>query len=122
MTLANPSEERTKPGKESSNDNKEAAKSEDKISLVNSNNISTCRTENQIWHYVNITRTDRKFNEIELAFQRGLNFTSNKIIQVSSDVLVPIFCLVLISISFVNFYFSFDLVSVFKFIFILVFI
>ena len=69
MTFAKPSERRMKPGKESSNDNKKAAKLEDEISLVNLNNISTCRTENQIWHYVTIRRTDRKFKEIELAFQ-----------------------------------------------------
>ena len=122
MTLAKPSEKRMKPGKGSSNDNKEAAKSEDEVSLVNSNNISTFRTKNKIWHYVTITRTDRKFNEIKLAFEQGLKSTSNKIIQVSSDVLVPIFFLVLISISTVNFYFSFDLLSVFKFILVLVLI
>ena len=40
----------------------------------------------------------------------------------TSDVLVPIFFLVLVSISSVNVYFSFDLVSVFKFILVLVFI
>ena len=36
-----------------------------------------------------------------------------------SDVLVPIFFLVLVSISSVNVYFSFDLVSVLKFILVL---
>ena len=83
LTNVKPSERRMKSVKDNKNDNKEAVKPENADVLANSNNNSASKTENQLWKYIALTKTEQKFKEIELVFQQSLNSTSNKIIQVS---------------------------------------